>query len=70
MGQSSTKSASFENSYTLGAELGKGKFSVVREGIHKVTGEKYAIKCIAKSKLSLTEKSAVKTEIELLEEIR
>jgi len=37
-----------EQFYDLGRELGRGGFSVVREGIKKATGEKYAIKCIGK----------------------
>jgi len=34
--------------YTLGEEIGKGSFSVVRKGRNKRTGKVYAIKCIQK----------------------
>ena len=37
---------SFESQYTLGKKLGSGTFSVVKEGQHKATGKKYAIKIV------------------------
>jgi len=34
--------------YEFGRELGRGGFSIVREGTRKTTGERFAIKCIGK----------------------
>lgn len=35
-----------EDFYVIGKEIGKGAFSIVKEGVHKVTGQKVAIKSI------------------------
>ena len=35
--------------YTLGKDLGRGKFAVVRQGTHRKTGEKVAVKIVDKS---------------------
>jgi serine/threonine protein kinase len=39
---------SVEDFYDLKANLGKGKFGLVRLATHKKTGKKVAIKCIKK----------------------
>ena len=42
-----------EECYVSGEVLGKGSFGVVREAVHKKTGQKFAIKVIHKEKVSL-----------------
>ncbi|CAK4231660.1 unnamed protein product [Aphanomyces euteiches] len=56
----------FEANYTLGKKLGEGTFSVVKEGIQKSTGKKFAIKCIKKSGLSQEDLDALHEEIDIL----
>lgn len=51
-------------------KLGTGAFSVVKEGTNKATGEKYAVKVIAKAKLTEEDESALKDEIAVLHELR
>ena len=46
--------------------LGKGKFGLVKLGIHKLTGRKVAIKIINKQGLTEQEMQLTKTEIEIL----
>lgn len=38
----------FELLYTVGPKLGEGSFGIVREVIHKETGEKWACKAVNK----------------------
>lgn len=52
--------------YTVGRELGFGKFSVVREAISKSTGEAFAIKVIDKALLDEKEREALRTEVAVL----
>jgi len=59
-------SGSFESQYTLGKKLGSGTFSVVKEGQHKATGKKYAIKIVKKAGLTQEDKEALEAEIEIL----
>ncbi len=55
-----------EDFYTLGAELGVGRFSSVREAVSKSSGRRYACKCIDKSEVSESEREALRTEIAVL----
>jgi serine/threonine protein kinase len=55
-----------EEYYTLGKELGMGRFSSVREATCKHTGLKYAIKVIDKSELDEQEMEALRTEVAVL----
>jgi serine/threonine protein kinase len=41
--------SNIEDFYTFGNVLGKGKFGLVRGGVHKKDGTSVAIKCVAKS---------------------
>ncbi|RHY02607.1 hypothetical protein DYB25_011633, partial [Aphanomyces astaci] len=59
----------FEANYTLGKKLGEGTFSVVKEGIQKSTGKKFAIKCIKKSGLSQEDLDALHEEIDILKKV-
>ncbi|RHY31646.1 hypothetical protein DYB32_003297 [Aphanomyces invadans] len=55
--------------YNLGKRLGSGAFAVVREGVHKGTGSKYAIKCIQTSSLSTADVQGLRQEIAILKQI-
>ncbi len=52
--------------YEVRDVLGKGKFGLVRLGIHKESGRKVAIKIINKKLVSLLDLEQVKTEVEIL----
>lgn len=52
--------------YELRENLGKGKFGIVRGGIHKKTGKRVAIKVMKKSAMSQLDVELVKQEIEIL----
>jgi len=51
-------------------KLGKGAFSVVREGKDKKSGQSFAIKIITKSQLSAEDEAALKDEIEILKDMK
>ncbi|GFP97751.1 calcium-dependent protein kinase 29 [Phtheirospermum japonicum] len=63
----SSQTASFTHRYILGAQLGLGKFGIIRECADKSTGEILACKSISKERL-VTEDDvrSVKLEIEIL----
>ena len=46
--------------------MGKGKFGLIRLGIHKETGREVAIKIINKKEMSIQDLKLLKTEIEIL----
>lgn len=48
------------------AVIGKGKFGLIRLGIHKETGRKVAVKIMNKTDMKLQDLELVKTEIEIL----
>jgi serine/threonine protein kinase len=52
--------------YEMRESLGKGKFGIVRSGIHKKTGKKVAIKVMKKAAMSQLDVELVKQEIEIL----
>lgn len=60
---------SFEEQYTLGKMIGSGTFSVVRDAIHKPTGQKYAIKCIKREGLTAEDIEALTTEVAILKQV-
>ncbi|GAB9465425.1 Camk/camk1 protein kinase [Globisporangium polare] len=60
---------SFEEQYTLGKMIGSGTFSVVRDAIHKPTGQKYAIKCIKREGLTAEDIEALTTEVAILKQM-
>mmetsp|Transcript_10832 Transcript_10832/g.32067 ORF Transcript_10832/g.32067 Transcript_10832/m.32067 type:complete len:478 (-) Transcript_10832:534-1967(-) len=60
----------FEEVYNLGKELGSGAFSVVKEGTHKRSGEKFAIKVVTKAKLTREDELALLDEISILKDLR
>jgi serine/threonine protein kinase len=62
----SCKAVPFDEVYTLGEELGRGRFSVVHVALHKETGRRYAVKVINKKALSESESELLRTEIAVL----
>jgi len=52
--------------YTLGKELGAGKYGVVGLATHKLTGQDVAVKMLKKAKLSIEELALAKREIEIM----
>jgi len=52
--------------YDVKEKLGNGKFGLVKLGIHKETGQKVAIKILAKKDMQVMDMEMVKTEIEIL----
>lgn len=55
-----------EDDYVIGKELGRGRFSVVCECVHKQTGVHCAVKIIDKATIEPEEKSLLRTEIAVL----
>lgn len=55
-----------EDDYVIGKELGRGRFSVVCECVHKVTGVHCAVKIIDKATIEPEEKALLRTEIAVL----
>jgi tRNA A-37 threonylcarbamoyl transferase component Bud32 len=52
--------------YEVREKLGKGKFGLVKLGVHKQTGKKVAIKIMSKKEMKNQDLELVKTEIEIL----
>jgi len=60
---------SFSDSYRIGNTLGKGAYSVVKEGTHKESGNSFAIKIVQKKGLSWEDEAALKDEIQVLRKL-
>ena len=56
--------------YSLGAKLGVGAFSIVREGIRRSDQKRFAVKIIEGAGLSVEDEEALQTEVEILKEVR
>eukprot|EP01110_Echinostelium_bisporum_P011505 TRINITY_DN53_c0_g2_i1.p1 TRINITY_DN53_c0_g2~~TRINITY_DN53_c0_g2_i1.p1 ORF type:complete len:338 (+),score=65.33 TRINITY_DN53_c0_g2_i1:99-1112(+) len=56
--------------YDLGPVVGNGAFSIVREATNKETGEKVAIKQIAKQHISSADMKRLSTEIEIMKKLK
>ena len=52
--------------YSLGPQLGEGKFGLIKLGMNKMNGKNAAIKILTKSSMNLTEKEFVRSEIEIM----
>jgi len=65
----SHKTGSVESKYELGKELGRGGFSVVREGTDRATGEKVAIKFIEKKFVDQEELKLLGREIDIMKKV-
>lgn len=56
--------------YSLGRDIGKGAYAIVKEAVHKTTGQRVAIKFYDKSKLSdVQRRKSVRREIKLMEKM-
>jgi len=61
---------SVEDKYELGQELGRGGFSIVREGRNKTTGEKVAVKFIEKKFVDQEELKLLQREIDIMARVQ
>jgi serine/threonine protein kinase len=52
--------------YDLKESLGKGKYGLVKKGIHKKSGKEVAVKIVKKKELSIKDIELLKREIEVL----
>jgi len=66
----SHKSGSVESKYEIGKELGRGGFSVVKEGTDRETGEKIAIKFIEKKFVDQEELKLLGREIDIMKKVQ
>jgi len=64
-----TTKEAFEDRFTLGNTLGKGNFSVVRMAVDKTSGERVAVKCMSKAKLSDADQKAIEKEVDILQSL-
>jgi len=58
--------ANLHDFYDLKESLGKGKYGLVKKGIHKKSGREVAVKIVKKKDLSLKDQELLKREIEVL----
>lgn len=61
---------SVEDKYELGQELGRGGFSIVREGRNRTTGEKVAVKFIEKKFVDPEELKLLQREIDIMARVQ
>eukprot|EP00475_Leptophrys_vorax_P037543 TRINITY_DN6486_c0_g1_i7.p1 TRINITY_DN6486_c0_g1~~TRINITY_DN6486_c0_g1_i7.p1 ORF type:complete len:765 (+),score=168.23 TRINITY_DN6486_c0_g1_i7:343-2295(+) len=66
----SAKTVPITDIYDIGAQIGKGKFSLVHFAYEKSTGDKYAVKILDKKKIEESEKEALRQEIAILNVVR
>ena len=52
--------------YSIGPQIGQGKFGVIKICKNNLTGKKYALKILSKKEMDKTDLELVKTEIEIL----
>ena len=58
--------ANVDDFYQMKELLGKGKYGLVKRGIHKKSGKEVAVKIVKKKELSLKDIELLKREIEVL----
>jgi len=58
--------ANLHDFYDLKESLGKGKYGLVKKGVHKKSGREVAVKIVKKKELSLKDMELLKREIEVL----
>jgi len=66
----SHKSGSVESKFDVGKELGRGGFSIVKEGTDKTNGEKVAIKFIEKKYVDQEELKLLGREIDIMKKVQ
>jgi len=59
-----------EEKYDLGKVIGRGAFSVVKEGIRKASGKRYAVKCISKKLIEKKELLLLEREIDIMKKLQ
>jgi len=64
------KSGSVESKFEVGKELGRGGFSIVKEGVDRATGEKVAIKFIEKKYVDQEELKLLGREIDIMKKVQ
>jgi len=64
------KSGAVEAKYEIGKELGRGGFSVVKEGTDRATGEKVAVKFIEKKFVDQEELKLLGREIDIMKKVQ
>jgi len=64
------RSGSVEAKYEVGKELGRGGFSVVKEGVDRATGERVAIKFIEKKFVDQEELKLLGREIDIMKKVQ
>ncbi|OQS05393.1 calcium/calmodulin-dependent protein kinase [Thraustotheca clavata] len=60
----------FADEFTLGRELGRGAFSVVREAVENQSGQRYAVKCVDKSKMKAVDYNSMAFEVNTLKKLK
>lgn len=56
--------------YTVGTELGRGAYAVVKKGVHKDTGDVVAIKVISKASCSEEDLKYVQREVDIAQSLK
>ncbi|EFA79680.1 putative protein serine/threonine kinase [Heterostelium album PN500] len=64
------KGSKIEDYYELGNEIGRGAFSIVRQGTHKETGDQVAIKAISKQHVNDADMKRFTREIEIMKKLK
>lgn len=67
--QSLVHKGAVEDFYTIGKEIGRGAFSIVKEGTNKDDGEKYAIKIIEKKYIKKKHVEQLRREIDIMRKV-
>jgi len=65
----SVSNGKVEDVYVIGKELGRGTFSVVKQGAHKKTGEKFAVKFIDKKFVDQDDLVLLSREIDIMKKV-
>jgi len=65
----SVSNGKVEESYVIGKELGRGTFSVVKQGSNKKTGEKFAVKFIDKKFVDQDDLVLLSREIDIMKKV-
>jgi len=65
-----SKPVAVEDKYELKKVIGRGAFSVVKEGIRKASGKRYAVKCISKKLIDKKELQLLEREIDIMKKLQ
>ena len=58
-----------KETYKIELTLGRGSFATVKRAKHRVSGERFAVKVLAKRRMNEDDKAAMHTEIEILKQV-